>query len=236
MFRRSHRNRPRVFLAVVCGIAAVGFCAAAAARAPVRSPASVTAIPSDGATITYRKVFKTSFPEFVEIKLNAAGVGTYDIRQLDEESTPQPMQVSAALAERVFELAAQLHDFQGVDLEVHRRLANLGEKTFTYQKGLETHSTSFNYTLDESATQLVNLFEGLSKQAVDVSDLMRTMRYDHLGVNDVLLQIEKDYDTKQLPEPERMLPALDEVAGDEKLVDIARQRARNLAGRIRNGH
>jgi len=33
-----------------------------------------------------------------------------------------------------------------------------------------------------------------------------------------------------------MLPALDEVAGDDKLVDIARQRARNLAGRIRNGH
>ncbi len=199
------------------------------------SASSPAATPADSATITYRKVFKTSFPEFVEIKLNEAGGGTYDIRQLDEESTPQPMQVSAELAQRVFELAAKLHDFQGVDLEVHRRLANLGEKTFTYQKGPETHSTSFNYTLDESATQLVNLFEGLSKQAVDISDLTRTMRYDHLGVNDVLLQIEKDYDTKQLPEPERLLPALDQVAGDEKLVDIARQRARNLASRIRNG-
>jgi hypothetical protein len=188
--------------------------------------------PSD-ATVTYRKVFKTSFPEFVEIKLNQTGVGTCDIRQLDEEPAPQPFEVSPALAQHIFELAARLHNFQGVDLEVHRRLANLGEKTFIYTSGGQTHSTTFNYTLDESATQLVNLFEGLAKQTSDLSDLARTMRYDHLGVNDVLLQIENDYNTKQLPEPERLLPTLDQVAGDEKFVDIARQRARNLATKIR---
>ncbi len=196
------------------------------------APARAAASPSD-ATVTYRKVFKTSFPEFVEIKVNEAGVGTYDIRQLDEEAAPQPFEVSPALAQHIFELAARLHDFQGVDLEVHRRLANLGEKTFSYTGGGQTHSTSFNYTLDESAAQLVNLFEGLAKQTSDLSDLVRTMRYDHLGVNDVLLQIENDYNTKQLPEPERLLPTLDQVAGDEKFVDIARQRARNLASKIR---
>jgi hypothetical protein len=200
-----------------------------------RASLEAFASPSD-ATITYRKVFKTSFPEFVEIKVNQAGVGTCDIRQLDEEASPQPFEVSPAMAQRIFELASHLHNFQGVDLEVHRRLANLGEKTFVYQSGPETHSTSFNYTLDESATQLVNVFEGLAKQNGDLSDLVRTMRYDHLGVNDVLQQIENDYNTKQLAEPERLLPTLDQVASDEKFVDIARQRARNLAAKIRASH
>jgi hypothetical protein len=193
-------------------------------------------VPASGAEITYRKIFKSSYPEFVEIKINEAGSGTYDIRQLDEDPNPQPFEMSASLAQRIFSLAARLHNFQTADLDVHRRLANLGEKTFQYEKGPEKYSTKFNYTLDESASQLVTIFEGLARQTADVSDLVRTMRYDHLGVNDVLQQIESDYNNKLIPEPERLLPALDQLAGDDKFIDIARQRARNLAARIRAAH
>ena len=37
-----------------------------------------------------------------------------------------------------------------------------------------------------------------------------------------------------LPEPERALPTLDQIAGDPRFVEIGRQRARNLAERIRH--
>jgi hypothetical protein len=197
------------------------------------APTAILASP-DAPTITYRKVFKSSYPEFVEIKLNESGRGTFDMRQLDEEANPQPFEVNASLAARIFGLAAKLHNFQGVDLDVHRRIANLGEKTLRYDKGAETHEVKFNYTLDDSAGQLMAIFEGLARQATDLSDLERTMRYDRLGVNDVLQQIELDYNNKQFPEPERMLPALDQLAADDKFIDIARQRARTLATKIRS--
>jgi hypothetical protein len=208
-------------------------------RAPALDPASSIAnAPAENpaAQITFRKVFKTSYPEFVEIKINQAGTGSYDIRQLDEDANPQPFEVSAPLAQRIFALAAKLNNFQNVDLEVHRRLANLGAKSLLYEKGAEKHETNFNYTLDDTAAQLVNIFEGLARQTTDLSDLVRTMRYDHLGVNDVLLQIERDYNNKLLPEPERLLPALDQLAADDKLIDLARSRARALATRIRATH
>jgi hypothetical protein len=192
--------------------------------------------PAGNAEITYRKIFKTSYPEFVEIKINESGSGTYDIRQLDEEANPQPFEIGTPLAQRIFSLAAKLHNFQGVDLDVHRRLANLGEKNLQYENGAEKHETKFNYTLDDSASQLVNIFEGLARQTSDISDLVRTMRYDRLGVNDVLLQIESDLNNKLIPEPERLLPTLDQLAGDDKFIEIARQRARTLAGRIRSAH
>jgi len=205
--------------------------------APIRARSGTIAFAaSPAAEITFRKVFKTSYPEFVEIKINQAGSGTYDIRQLDEDANPQPFEVSAPLAQRIFALAAKLNNFQNVDLEVHRRLANLGAKTLLYEKGAEKHETDFNYTLDDTATQLVNIFEGLARQTTDLSDLVRTMRYDHLGVNDVMQQIERDYNNKLLPEPERLLPTLDQLAADEKFIDIARTRARNLATRIRSTH
>jgi hypothetical protein len=198
--------------------------------------ASSAAAPTGEATITFRKVFKSSYPEFVEIKVKQSGTGTYDIRQLDDDASPQPFEISASLAQKIFDLAGKLHDFQGVDLEVHRRLANLGDKTFRYEKGGESHETTFNYTLDLTAADLLSVFEGLSRQESDLADLQRTMRYDRLGVNDVVLQVEADYDNKQLPEPERFLSLLDQLAADEKFIDIARDRARKLAGRIRSSH
>jgi len=187
----------------------------------------------DAATITFRKTFKSSYPEFVEIKVNEAGSGTYDIRQLNEDPSPQPLEIGPPLAQKIFGLAGKLHNFDGVDLEVHHKIASLGEKTFRYERGAEMHTVTFNYTVDESANQLLGVFQSLVRQETDLSDLQRTLRFDRLGVNDVVIHVEADYDAKMLPEPERFLATLDQVVTDQRIVDIARQRARALAGRIR---
>ncbi len=206
-------------------VLAMAFAALIATNAP--------ATPADEATITYLKVFKSSYPEYTEIKIGQSGAATYDIRQLSDASTPQPAQISAPLVARIFDLAAKLHDFDGIDIEMHHRIANLGQKTFTYQRGAETHSVSFNYTLNEPASQLLAIFDDLARQQTDLSDLQRTMRYDRLGVNDVLAQVEKDYDNRLFLQPDQFLPALDQLASDDHFIDIARERARNLAARIR---
>ena len=61
------------------------------------------------------------------------------------------------------------------------------------------------------------------------------MRYDRLGINDALLQFESDLNRGLLPEPQRLLPLLDQITSDGKFVDIARQRARTLGERLRRG-
>jgi hypothetical protein len=215
----------RRFLALFFTIVLVGF--------PLALPGATS---GTDPSITFRKVFKSSYPEFVEIKIDQSGSGTFDIRQLDDDASPQPFEVGAPLVQKIFELADKLHNFQGVDLEVHRRLANLGDKTFRYEKAGETHETTFNYTLDVTASQLLAIFESLTRQESDLADLQRSMRYDRLGVNDVVLQIQADYDNKQLPEPDRFIALLDQLAADQKFIDIARNRARTLVGRIRTSH
>ncbi len=197
-------------------------------------PVAGAGVPAANATITFRKIFKSSFPEFVEIKVSDSGSGTSDIRQLNEESNPRPMQIDAPVVQAIFNLAAKLHNFDGLDLEMHRRIANLGEKTFVYDRGAESHHVTFNYTLNRDAAELLGLFEGLARQQSDLYDLDRTMRYDPLGVNDVLLQIQKDLDHKLLPEPGQFLPLLDRVAADQHFIEISRDRARKLASLIRS--
>jgi len=61
------------------------------------------------------------------------------------------------------------------------------------------------------------------------------MKYDRLGINDALLQFETDLNRNMLPEPQRALSVLDQISGNSQFVEIARQRARTLAERIRHG-
>ena len=191
------------------------------------------AICADSATLTYRRVFKGSTPEFIEIKVSEEGTASYDIRQSSEDADPQPFEIGAPVQAKLFALAGELHNFEGVDLDVHRRVADLGQKTLRYEKNGQVHQVQFNYTTDRSATQLQTIFEGLAQQLEDRDLLQQRLKYDRLGVNNALAQFELHLSQRSLPEPERLLPVLDSIASDLKLVDVARQRARALAERIR---
>jgi hypothetical protein len=188
---------------------------------------------ANGATITYRRVFKGSNPEFIEIKIGEDGSAAYDIRQLTEDPDPQPFQVSDTVRAKIFELAGELHNFEGLDLDVHRKIADLGQKIFHYEKGAEVHETHYNYTLDRTAMQLALVFEGLFQQQRDLITLEQRLKYDRLGVNDALHQFEQDLGQHTIPEPERLLPVLDRIGADSRVVDVARQLSRALAERIR---
>jgi hypothetical protein len=207
--------------------------------ATVRSstdPASVPA-PSSAAQLTFRRVFKSSTPEFIEVTvLQDSDKATYEIRQLDDDPGKSPFEVGAPLRAKMFELAGQMNHFQNQDLDVHRKIANLGEKTFRWEQGSEAHEATFNYTLNTAATQLLQIFEGLARQQELVMLLERRMKYDRLGINDALLQFESDFNRNLLPEPQRALPALDQIAADSRFVEIARQRARAVAERIRHAN
>jgi hypothetical protein len=186
-----------------------------------------------GATITYRRVFKNSSPEFIEVKISEEGKATFDIRQLDDDADPQPFEVGPPVQKKIFELAAELKNFAIGNLDIQKKIANLGQKTFRYENGAEVHETSFNYTMNASATQLMQIFEGLARQQQDLVLLQRQAKFDRLGVNDALMQFESDMDHRLLPEPERLLPILDQIAADPHFLEIARSRSRALAERIR---
>ena len=90
---------------------------------------------------------------------------------------------------KIFELAEALHNFEGADLDVHRRIADLGQKTLRYENGATVHETQYNYTLNHDATQLAMIFEGLSQQQQDLALLEQRLKYDRLGVNDATTPI-----------------------------------------------
>ena len=189
--------------------------------------------PGPGAKITFRRIFQGSSPEFIELTVrDDSDSATYEIRQMDEDPSAAPFEVSGGLRAKIFALAGELHNFQNQDLDVHRKIANLGAKSFRWQQGSVSHEVKFNYTLNSAASQLLQIFEGLARQQEHYALLERRMRYDRLGINDALLQFESDLNRGLLPEPQRLAPLLEQIASDPKFVQIARQRARTLADRV----
>src|SRR5579863_4152777 len=187
------------------------------------------------AKVTFRRIFQGSSPEFIELTVrDDSKTGTYEIRQMDDDPGSAPFEVSDALRSKIFELTALLHNFQGQNLDVHRKIANLGEKTFRWEQGGVVHETKFNYTLNSAASQLLQIFEGLARQQEHFELLTRRMKYDRLGIYDALLQFETDLNRGLVPEPQRLIPLLDQISSDTRFVDIARQRARTLADRLQH--
>ncbi len=201
----------------------------------VQPGVKTTAAAGDAPRVTFRRLFKSSTPELIEITVpEGSEPATYEIRQLDDDPGSTPFEIGDALRSRIFSLAGELNHFQGQDLDVHRKIANLGEKTFRWQQGAIVYETKFNYTLNAPATQLLQIFEGLARQQEHLELLTRRMKYDRLGINDALMECDTDFSRGLLPEPQALLPVLDQIAADGHIVDIARQRARALAERIRH--
>jgi len=149
---------------------------------------SALAAPPPGGVFTYRRVFKSSSPEFIEIKINeGSDQSTYEIRQLDDDPGALPFEVSSALRSKIFELIAELSYFRGLDLDVHRKIANLGEKTFRWDRDGQTNEVRFNYTVNTAATQLLQICEGLARQQELIELLQRLVGRMRGGLNVVMV-------------------------------------------------
>jgi hypothetical protein len=178
----------------------------------------------------YSKYFKGSVPEFVAITIERNGQMTY--QEAKDDDSPVKLQLPEADVQIFFSLADKLDRFQH-PLESGLKVANMGLKTFRFEDGNEKHEIQFNYSLDVDAQALLDCFERVTETEGHLANLDRTVHYDRLGVNEVLLQLQVTYEHRRLVAPEQFLPLLDRIIKNESFMHIARERASGLAEAIR---
>ena len=186
--------------------------------------------PSVAAKLTYSRTFRGSTPEYLAISVDSKGSGTYEGHKLDEAQIqgPRTFQLSAGTTARIFALAGQLHNFQSLELESHKKVANLGEKTFSYQDGQDVNRVTFNYTENRIARQLVDVFEAFGTVEQHVAALEFEMKYDPLALSQELLQIQIELNEKSLIDPEVLLPTLEKIAHGSRFLHLAQTRAQQI--------
>ena len=182
--------------------------------------------------IVYTKSFPGSTPAFVEITVEQSGDVVY--KEAVDDQQPLKFKLTAEDTKQIFELAAKVDHFKR-DLESGLKVARMGDKTYRWEDGATKNETKFNYTvyLDSGAVQ--ELFEKISETEQHVIAVERAVRFDKLGVNKVLLQMQAAMERGRLVATDQFLPWLDRVAKNESYLNMARERAASIAATIRNG-
>jgi hypothetical protein len=181
-------------------------------------------------SITYTKEFRGSQPPYFSIEVTKSGDLTYTESPMDKQ--PVTAHMKDAAVSTLFDMAEKLNDFRS-PLESGLKVAKTGKKTFRYDDGSgKISETVFNYSTNQTAQQLLEKFELIGETERAYLDLERTSRFDKLGVNDSLAEVESLWLRKQLAAPLQFIPLLNRVASHESYMHLARDRAARLRDEI----
>jgi len=178
--------------------------------------------------IYFERVFPGSSPERFEVRLTIDGIATYT--ENGEESVAY--EVGPHVAAPLFEWAATLGHFSK-PLASKRKVASTGRKLLRYESGDQMRGeAAFDYTEDPVARQLASWFVRLAETQQHLATLERLYRFDRLGVNQALVSLEAAFERDRIAAPELLEPILTKIADEERIVHLARARARGMLERI----
>jgi hypothetical protein len=176
--------------------------------------------------VIFTRSFPGSTPAYLCIRVDRTGALQYKESPTDDQ--PLTAQLQDVDTAALFSMAEKLDYFKS-PLESGLSVANTGKKTFRYENeaGTATES-SFNYSINETARALLERFEQIGATERAYLELDRTIRYDKLGVNEALADIESLWLRKQLVAPQQFIPLLTRITTHESYMHLARERAARL--------
>lgn len=146
----------------------------------------------------------------------------------DTDAYQQDFTMSDANRQKVFELAQKLHYFQG-DYDSHlKHVAQTGKKILQYRSAQTNGSSTYNYSQNPDVQQLTSLFTGIAMTVDFGRKLAYQYRYDKLGMNDRLKELEDLQASHGVEELQIIAPMLRKIWKDPNLMNISRQTARRL--------
>jgi len=186
---------------------------------------------SDVPGVFYSKSFPASIPAYVAIRVDKNGNAEFTDSP-DGGEPPVRFQLEASETAAIFSLAEKL-DYFSRPLEAGLKVAFTGEKTLRYQDGTRRQEVKFNYSQEQDALLLVNWFERISTTAQHRINLEKAARFDRLGVDAALIQLQLSVERNDIAGARQLLHVLDRIAKNGSFFNRARERAASLAEAIR---
>jgi hypothetical protein len=182
--------------------------------------------------IVYSKAFPGSHPPFVLITLDRDGKGVY--RESENDEQPLPFELKKEEVDEIFGLAEKVGKFER-PLESGLKIANLGKKKFRWEENGKKSEVELNYSQDPDAQVLVNWFEKMTETEQHFIAVERAVKFDKLGANKTLLQMQAAMERNRLVALKQFLPLLTRVTANQSFLHMDRDRAAKLIDWIENG-
>jgi hypothetical protein len=213
----------------------------ALAGATVVASQKLQTVDSDSETGEASFSYKFENPRFyvriIEIDVDSNGVGEVRFtRGESDEVLDSKIKLLPATASRIRTLF-KVTDFLGSrdDYQAEKDFSHLGWVTLVEKQGSRKRETRFNYTKIPEIRELGEIFRGIATQEMSLFDIENAERYQPLDLPKQLDLLENDLRLERITEPERLLAALKEIAGDDIQPLIARNQAQRLIDQIKKG-
>ncbi|HZD92795.1 MAG TPA: hypothetical protein VE133_00990, partial [Candidatus Sulfotelmatobacter sp.] len=103
-----------------------------------------------------------------------------------------------------------------------------GQKTLTYADPARHFETIYDYSENKAINEITSIFQGISNTIEHGRKLQFLRRFDKLGLEAELKDMETAAENHDLCELQLIVPTLETIANDTTVLNIARQRARRL--------
>jgi hypothetical protein len=188
-------------------------------------------------SLKYRFENPRFYVSVIEIELDGSGAGQLRFKRGEsEEMLDRKLKLMPRTLSRMMELIERLGFLNSSeDYQSKKDFSHLGWITISVQRGDRGRTARFNYTGNPLMAELSEIFRAVATQEMDLFDLELAQQHQPLDTPRLLELIEGDLKLERVAEPERLLPALWDIANDDTMPLIARNRARSIASRIEKG-
>lgn len=215
-----------LLLALTCGLA-------------LQKPQGINGAPAAGEmSFSYKFENPRFHLRVIEIDLSANGAGELRFtRGESDEVLDCKVKLLPATIARIRNLF-EASDFLGSKTEYQDNktdMKHLGWITLSAKQGARERKVRFNYTINAPMDELGKIFRGIATQEISLFDIENAERYQPLDLPKQLEVLENDLRLEWIAEPERVLTALNEIAGDDTQPLIARNHAKRIIEAIKKG-
>jgi hypothetical protein len=192
-----------------------------------------------GAAMSFAYKFENQrfYIPVIEVDLGPDGAGEVRFKRGEsDEVIDLKLKASPQTMERIRQLVAST-DFiaSEEDYQSKKDFSHMGWMTLAARLGGRVRTARFNYTHNIEIKELSEIFHGLATQEIHLFDIENARQYQPLDLPKQIEVLESSLRLGRLAEPERVLGTLEDIAGDNTLLLIARNHAGRIIKEIKKG-
>jgi hypothetical protein len=170
------------------------------------------------------------------INLASDGTGQSQLKRRGSDQVDTPVALSVSGRTKFLAVIAGTNNLENrQNYETKRKVADLGRKHLTLEMTSGNREADFNYSDLKEVNALATFFDGLLNQQTIALDLDSAIRYERLSVPQRLEQLDGELKAGRIGDPEGLIPLLDKITQDQRVLDYARENAQKLRNRISTG-
>ena len=183
---------------------------------------------------TYCHEMSRGLYELQCVEFDPAGKGLVQFKRKSGDPIKLGFVLSSSARERVLSIIESTNNLdQPETFESGRKVADLGKKHLTIElaSGAKREG-EFNYSLRKDVNDLMNFCEGVINEEMIGFDIDNAIQYDRLSIPKKIDMMENELKNNRIADPERLIPILDKIQNDQRLINYARARAGKMKEQI----